>query len=79
MSRTLAPILLAALLAGCGDEPPPQEKKAPEGRAETKGIRNTEAVGYSGQAIADKVDTALDKNDEATRKKQEEAERQSGD
>ena len=64
---------LALVLAACGqDEPPPPEKK-PQGRAETQSIRNTEAVGYSGNAIADKVDTALDKNDEATKKTQDAA------
>lgn len=80
MKTELAWILAAALLAACGgDEPPPPEKKPPEGRAETRSIRNTEAVGYSGNAIADKVDTALDQNDEATRRKQEAADQQSAD
>ena len=67
-------LLLALLIAACSqDEPPPPEKKQPQGRAETQSIRNTEAVGYSGNAIADKVDKALDKNDEATKKTQDAA------
>jgi PBP1b-binding outer membrane lipoprotein LpoB len=67
---------LAVLLAACSaDEPPPPEKQEPQGRAETQSIRNTDAVGYSGSAIADKVDAGLDKNEEAAKKRQEEADR----
>lgn len=65
--------VLVVLLAACGrDEPPPPEPQ-PQGRVETQAIRNTEAVGYSGNAIADKVDSALDKNEEAARKAREAA------
>lgn len=78
MNRKSVWVLAAALLAGCGDEPPPSEPKPPEGRAETRAIRNTEAVGYSGGAIADKVDTALDQNEEA-RKRREAADAQSAE
>jgi hypothetical protein len=67
---------LVLLAAACGSGEPPPEPKAPEGRAETQSIRNTDAVGYSGSAIADKVDTALDKNDENAKKVQQEAEGQ---
>jgi hypothetical protein len=66
--------VLALVLASCGgDEPPPEQKKPPEGRAETRSIRNTEAVGYSGKAIADKVDAALNKNDENNKKVEQES------
>jgi hypothetical protein len=54
-------LLLPLLLIACGV--PPDDRApaaAPEGRAETQNIRNTDAVGYSGSAIADKVDAALD-------------------
>jgi hypothetical protein len=62
---------LALLLAACSsDEPPPAEQKAPAGRAETQSIRNTEAVGYSGDAVADKVDDALKKNEERAKQTQ---------
>lgn len=62
------------LLAACaGDEEAAAPADPPQGRAETRAIRNTEAVGYSGNAIADKVDGALDKNDEAARQRQEAA------
>lgn len=71
-------LVLAVIGAACGgDEPPAPEQPAPQGRAETQTIRNTEAVGTGGAAIADKVDAALDKNDEASKKLQEEADRQS--
>lgn len=80
MNAKTAWVLAAALLAACGaDEPPPPEKKAPEGRAETRNIRNTDAVGYSGGAIANKVDGALDKNDEANRQRQEAEQQQTSD
>ncbi|MDD3761843.1 MAG: hypothetical protein PHP86_00945 [Nevskiales bacterium] len=57
-------VFAAALLSACGGkDPEPQAGKA-EGREETRSIRNTEAIGYSGDAIADKVDAALDANDQ---------------
>ena len=52
-----------ALLLGCEPAPPrPMERQ--DGRAETRAIRNTEAVGYSGEAIAGKVDGALKVNEQ---------------
>ena len=70
-------LLLAAslALAGCSakDEPPPPPK-AKEGRAETQSIRNTQAIGYDGKAIANKVDGALNANDEQIKKAQKESE-----
>ena len=72
MKRAL--IVAALALAACSqEEPPPPEKKEPQGRAETRSIRNTDAVGYSGSAVADKVDGALTANEEAVKKKQQEA------
>ncbi|MGH8541312.1 MAG: hypothetical protein ACRETW_12515 [Stenotrophobium sp.] len=65
-------VLIAALglgLAACGgSEPPPPPKAPPQGRAETQGIRNTDAIGYAGSGIANKVDSALDANDNAKKK-----------
>lgn len=66
-----AGILVAGLvLAACSskDEPPPPPQAAPEGRAETRSIRNTQAIGYNGTAIANKVDAALKANDEEVKK-----------
>ena len=67
MKRIPCAILAAALLgtSGCGksvDEPPPP--RSTQGREETRAIRNTEAIGYSGNAIANEVDSALDANDQ---------------
>ncbi len=61
--RLLCSLLFAGLLAGCGSSEP-QQSQSEDGREETRTIRNTEAIGYSGDAIADKLDAALDANDE---------------
>ncbi|HEY0916034.1 MAG TPA: hypothetical protein VGE22_14265, partial [Solimonas sp.] len=53
----------ALLLGACSKPEEPVADREPQGREETRGIRNTEAIGYSGSAIADKVDGALDAND----------------
>lgn len=76
MKRVL--VCLALLVSACGssDEPAPAPPP-PSGRAETQAIRNTEAVGTGGAAIADKVDAAIDTTAEADRKLKEEADRQS--
>lgn len=70
-SLTFLPALaLLALLSACS--PPPEDENgkrkslAGEGREETKGIRNTENIGYSGNAIGAKVDQALEINDNRT-------------
>jgi hypothetical protein len=71
MKRAL--LVLALFAAGCGSDEPPPEQKPPEGRAETQSIRNTEAVGYSGKAIADKVDAGIKANEEQVKKTEQEA------
>lgn len=61
-----AAAMAAALLSACHPkEQPERVDKQQQGRDETQGIRNTEAIGYSGNAIGDKVDAALDANDQA--------------
>lgn len=60
-------LLLATLLAACEDRDPPPPMEPLEGREETQSIRNTEAIRYAGDAIADKVDAALDANDQRQR------------
>lgn len=62
MKRITLAFVLAALTA-CGKQPEAPKPGEPQGRAETQNIRNVEAVGYSGDAIANKVDGALDAND----------------
>lgn len=58
--HVLLSALTAVLLTACGGSEPPPEREPPRGREETRGIRNAEAIGYSGDAIADKVDASLD-------------------
>jgi hypothetical protein len=65
----------AVLLAACQSDDPPPPPEAQDGRAETQSIRNTQAIGYDGKAIADKVDDTLNKNDERVRQ----VEQQSGE
>lgn len=63
MKRTTL-MFAVLLLAGCGaPEAPPPAEAPPEGRAETQSIRNTDAIGYDGAAIADQVDQTLDANE----------------
>lgn len=72
-SLVLAPLLgLAVVVAvtACGgddadpDEPGRQVKSlAGEGREETSGIRNTENIGYAGNAIGAKIDQTLEANE----------------
>jgi len=64
MYRVTVAVVLFSLLCACGGSEPQPERKALEGRDETHNIRNTEAIGYGGDAIADKVDATLDANDQ---------------
>ncbi|HKY89653.1 MAG TPA: hypothetical protein VJM11_01385 [Nevskiaceae bacterium] len=55
--------ILVCLLAACGrseDEHVPQ----PKAKNELELIRNTEKIGYSGNAVADKVQGAIDENNQ---------------
>lgn len=64
-----AGLLCLTLISACvprTDESGQRESRAGEGRAETQGIRNTENIGYAGNAIADRLDGALDANDQRT-------------
>jgi PBP1b-binding outer membrane lipoprotein LpoB len=75
MMRLATLILLASLLGGCGrDEPPPKEPQKKTGRVETRGVRNTQAIGMPGERVADKVDGALTQTEEQ-HQRMEEAER----
>lgn len=62
--RALTLAVLLTTLTACGKQPEVPKPGEPQSRAETQPIRNTEAVGYAGDAIADKVDGALDANDQ---------------
>ncbi len=58
-----AMLATALLISACESEERPRAAATQEGREETRGIRNTEAIGYAGDAVADRVDAALDAND----------------
>ncbi len=62
--RLLTLVVLLTALTACGKQPEAPKPGEPQGRAETQPIRNTEAIGYAGNAIADKVDGTLDANDQ---------------
>lgn len=76
MNRTrtfIRPLLLglvaALALTACNDADPDKpgrqvKSRAGEGREETKLIRNTENIGYAGNAIAKKVDKAIEINED---------------
>lgn len=60
-------LLLLGLIGGCSSpsgegESGVRQVEVPdaEGRAETRSIRNTESIGYAGDAVADRVDALLD-------------------
>lgn len=63
MNRILLALPLLLSLSACevgtSDAPAP----VVEGREETQGIRNTREIGVAGDAIADRVDSALDASD----------------
>jgi hypothetical protein len=77
MNQLIALLLLGAALAAC--TPPPEEPKKveAEGREETRSIRNTKEIGYSGDAIADRLDKALDAS-EAQAQQMKEAQEAAG-
>ena len=62
--RALTLVILLTALAACGKQPEMPKPGEPQGRAETQPMRNAEALGYSGDAIANKVDAVLDTNDQ---------------
>lgn len=53
-------LCLGVLLASCdGGSSSNTTSHPPQGRAETQSIRSTEAIGYAGGAVADRVDETL--------------------
>jgi hypothetical protein len=66
--KTLALAGCVLLLQACGKPAQPDARaEEQQGRPETRAIRNTDAIGYAGSAVADKVDAALDANDQRAR------------
>lgn len=61
-------LVIVLLLSACGGSPEdPVAESREAGRQETQLIRNTESIGYSGDAIGGKVDGALNANDDRRR------------
>lgn len=74
--RPLTVLLLGLALTAC-TRPPEESSAAPApDRAQTQPIRNTEAVGVAGDAVADQVDAALDANEARKQKLDAELETQ---
>lgn len=74
--KALAGLLTLIVVSGCGDrsEKPPEPRS--EGRAETRHIRNLEAIGYGGDGIADKLDSAIEAQEQRPRQLDEALEKQ---
>lgn len=55
-------LIISLMLGACDNGTPAPVVATPpkEGREETKGIRNTDAIGLPGGPIADRVDKTLD-------------------
>jgi hypothetical protein len=70
-------LMFAIVLAACSAEEEAPPERAKEGRAETQSIRNTESIGYSGDAVADKVDDALNKTEQRQQQTDQDVEQQS--
>ena len=56
-------LLLTPAACGKNDSASAPTSNAAQGRKETEAIRATDAIGYDGQTIGDKVDQALNAND----------------
>lgn len=71
MHKILCVLLLASGLAACSGHDAPADPKPVQGREETRNIRNLDTIGAGGSAVANKVDGALNANDESARKLRE--------
>ena len=65
-------LVLAIGLSACGGERTEHGEET-EGREESRSIRNTESIGYAGDAMADKIDAALDANDQRVKQTEDAA------
>lgn len=71
MNKSLNYITVIATSIICSACSPPdksKDHKVEQGREETRTIRNTKSIGYSGNAIANKVDSALTSSEESAKK-----------
>lgn len=79
MNHTLLKAVFAVLVlvasGGC-ERPEPTADRPAEGRPETRHIRNVEAIGYGGDAIADKIDGAIEAQEQRPKSLEEALERQ---
>ncbi|HUS25281.1 MAG TPA: hypothetical protein VM369_10060 [Candidatus Binatia bacterium] len=71
------PVLLVLSLLACAQEDPPPPPAKKDGRAETRNIRNVNTMGINGEALANKIDASLNAQEEAERRRKEQAESQS--
>jgi hypothetical protein len=61
MKAIALPLVVALALVACGQHEDDHERQ-PKAKNELELIRNTEKIGYSGGAVADKVQGAIDAN-----------------
>lgn len=57
-------IVLSVVLCACQKAPEPSPAAVDKGRPETRNIEAADAMGYNGKQVRQKVDGALDANDE---------------
>ncbi len=68
-SKFIPALVCMAMLSACGSSQQSADtEKKKQGREETQGIRNTDAIGMSGSAISNNVDKALNANDQHNQK-----------
>ena len=75
----LTALMFALSLTACSNPEPPKAVNDYQGRDDTKSLRNADAVGYDGAAIQEKLDGALDKNDQRAADLQKQIDAQTGE
>lgn len=76
MSTRMLVGVAVLMLSACNAPEPEKSAEETRGREETRNIRNTENIGVSGEAMADRLDQSLDaadKHAEAMKQAEEQA------